>query len=209
MNKRYIKAILIGAAFGLATLLSLATCHSLDGITVANIQMSHIPLWDTHATSSRHVRPDLQATAVLLRFCMLLLHNGYYYLVVPIIVCCLFAKLEDLNESNIPAIAFRRALKATGLALTGLWILCLIVLAIMYRYDLSRYLGWDTIALATLEFMGFIPLSIVVGFMVSIFLGISPFIFVATLTWHYHSAKQKWSEKIAGVQSESADVVQK
>lgn len=209
MNKRYIKAILIGAALGLATLLSWATCHSLTAFTFAGVPMSYIPFWDTHSSAYRHVRPDLQAAAVLLRFCMLLFHNGYNFLLPPILVCCLIAKLEDLKDSNIAGVAFRRALKATGLVLLGLWLLGLIAFAIIARDGLSPYLSWDIIPLALLEFIGFIPVSIAEGLSLSVYLGISPVIFAAALICHYCAAKQEWSKRIAQVQSECADVHQK
>jgi hypothetical protein len=204
VNKRYIYAILIGAALGLATLLSWATCHTLQGVTVAGTQMSYIPFWDTHSYAYRHVRPDLQAAALLLRFCMLLLHYGYNFLLPPILVCCLIAKLEDLKDSNIAGVAFRRALKATGMALLGLWVLGLIAFAISARDGLSPYLSWDILPLAALEFIGFIPVSMAEGLSLSVSLGISPVIFAATLTWHYRAASQEWSKRISAMQNKVA-----
>ncbi|PZM82520.1 MAG: hypothetical protein DKT66_11015 [Candidatus Melainabacteria bacterium] len=209
MNKRYIKAILIGAAFGLATLLSWATCHSLTAFTFAGIPMHYIPFWDTHSSAYRHVRPDLQAAAVLLRFCMLLLHNGYNYLLPPILVCCLIAKLEDLKDSNIVGVAFRRALKATGLILLVLWLIGMSAFAIIARDSLSPYLSWDIIPLAALEFIGIIAVSIAEELTLSVTMGISPVIFAATFIWHYCAAQQEWSKKITQVQSDCADVHQK
>lgn len=194
--------MLIGAAFGLATLLSLATCHSLDGVSFAGVPMHYIPFWDTHSSAYRHVRPDLQAAALLLRFCMLLLHKGFDFLLVPILVCCLIAKLEDFKDSNIAGIAFRRALKATGLTLLCLWVLGLIAFAVIARDGLSPYLSWDVIPLAALEFIGFIPVSMAEGLTLSVSVGISPIIFVTALIWHYSAAKQEWSERRAQVKSE-------
>lgn len=209
MNNRYIKAILIGAAFGLATLLNWATCHRLEGITVAGTQIPYIPLWDTHSSAYRHVRPDLQAAAVLLRFCILLLHYGFNFLLPPILVCCLIAKLEDLKESNFVGVAFRRALKATGLILLGLWLIGMSAFAIIARDSLSPYLSWDIIPLAALEFIGIIAVSIAEGLSLSVYLGISPVIFAAALICHYCAAKQEWSKRITQVQSECDDVHQK
>lgn len=79
----------------------------------------------------------------------------------------------------------------------GLWLLALIAFAITARDGLSPYLSWDILPLAALEFIGFIPVSMAEGLTLSVSLGISPVIFVATLNWHYCAAKQEWSKRIS------------
>lgn len=111
MNNRYINAIAIGAIVGVFLLLCSAFAPYIDNF---------------YSDPYRHV-----IGCVLLRFRELFLEQGQYFLLIPVCLACGLAKLESLSASNVSGVAFRRALKLTGLILLGLFAVTLAPLSLL------------------------------------------------------------------------------
>lgn len=196
MNRRYIKAVLIGAGIGLAVLAAIAAFHApYEGAAfLKDFRTFQIPFWDT-SSKLTHIRPDLQLTAVFLRFCMLVLQHGFYFLFVPICLLCLLAKLEDFTEPNSTGVVVRRAIKSTGLVLLVLYSLYLCGLVALFFSDELGKLSWETLPLRLLEVFVWIVYSICIGLTVSIF-GIAEVIFVVCLAYQFYAAEYRKAEDI-------------
>lgn len=111
MNKRYINAIAIGAILGLFALVCAAFEPYVDNF---------------YSDPYRYV-----IGCVLFRFRELFLGQGQYFLFISVCLACGLAALEDLSASNFAGVAFRRALKLTGLILLGLFVVTLAPLSLL------------------------------------------------------------------------------
>lgn len=111
MSTRYINAFAIGAIVGVFLLVCAAFAPYIDNF---------------YTDPYSHV-----LGCVLLRFRELFLEHGQYFLLIPVCFACGLAKLESLSASNLAVVAFRRALKLTGLILLGLFAVTLAPLSLL------------------------------------------------------------------------------
>jgi hypothetical protein len=126
MKSSYRKAIVAGTALGLYALVSSALSpHVFDAGSSLPI-----PTWDTRLSSGTydHIQTltiGLEFQAVFLRFCFLLIESGFWYFVVPIVLCCSFAQLTEFGRTNFVARLLVRSIKLTGLMLGLLYMLAM------------------------------------------------------------------------------------
>lgn len=124
MNNRYINAILIGASIGIYFLGSNA-CFP-DGMFqfIPYHQMRHVPLWDfNQGLDASDLSVRLQYKAILLRFCLLFLEHGFYFLAIPIAFSCSLVRLNEVDEQFSGWILLRRTVKLTGAIMLSLYLI--------------------------------------------------------------------------------------
>ncbi len=176
MTKRYIKAILIGSAIGIFALASEAA-RQYDRCllpTPFDLQL-YIPIWDDAQTKElAKLRPDLQIKAVFLRFCLLFMAYGYYFLLVPIGFSFMMVKLGEVRDEYSLAVSFRRAIKSAGLVL--LFLLTVMTIPVVFSRD------------TLMEGVGEVVLNIWELFKTSIFFGVAEIIFLIAFGWHLFCA---------------------
>ncbi len=131
MKSNYRKAIIVGSLIGLYALVA-AALH--PAIFELNSSLE-IPFWDKRITGYELHMPTLtlglELQAVFLRFCTLLIENGFWYFMVPIGLSCSFVKLSDIGRTKFFARLLLRSIKLTGLILGGLCLLALILMSII------------------------------------------------------------------------------
>lgn len=147
MTLRYTNAILIGSAIGLFALASVSITpvmnHPWNSHGIVLTRTQSIPLWDFHQFSptgefsldrrrrnyAQGPAHELHYKAIFLRFCMLFLQDGFYFLAIPIFLACLMTKLQELEDPYSSLVCFRRSIKLTGVMLLGIYVVfstCLI-----------------------------------------------------------------------------------
>lgn len=117
-KRHYFRAVSIGMAVGLFCALVFAIFGG-DGFP-------EIPFWDWGELGPDNLRPgaslNLQFTAVLLRLCMVLLDNGFSFIIFPIAVAIL---LERHSETTFVKTVYQ-SLSLTFLAYFCVWIMYLV-----------------------------------------------------------------------------------
>ena len=124
MNRRYIYAALIGAAIGLFALVS-TSCKPVPDFPpiISRVETLRIPYWDNW--KHEYDPPEkvgLEYKAVMLRFCMIFLNDGFYYFAIPVCLALLMTKWNDLKDEYSGWVCLRRALKLTGKVLLVIYI---------------------------------------------------------------------------------------
>lgn len=130
MDRRYTKAILIGAVVGIYGIACTACFPDSPLQLFPYDGRMYIPLWDAFQnTLPRGERLDLQYTAVFYRFCLIFLEHGFYFLAVPILFSCGMAKLNEINDPYSELVCLRRAIKLTGLIMLSFYLLAILLMA--------------------------------------------------------------------------------
>ncbi|MBA3856531.1 MAG: hypothetical protein C0507_06420 [Cyanobacteria bacterium PR.3.49] len=130
LQRKYKNAILIGAAIGVVAIMSAAE-QSFSPFTenLAGGGM-YIPGWDGYRDFTPSLSLDLKHQAVLLRFCQIIVEDGFTYLMIPCLIVLAWTKLDDLGKRNGILFCLSRSLLVTFLgtscvtfvmAVLGIW----------------------------------------------------------------------------------------
>jgi hypothetical protein len=86
--------------------------------------MRHVPFWDfNQGVDASNVSITLQYRAIFLRFCLLFLEYGFYFLAIPIAFSCSMVRLNEGDEQFSSWILLRRSLKLTGAIMLSLYLI--------------------------------------------------------------------------------------
>lgn len=208
MNRRYTKAILIGTAIGVCALAYEAASPVPPSLPLTSFELVPVPFWDlSSGTIFKCSRPDLLIAALFLRFCIMSLEQGYYFLLVPICLACIMARLGEINDENCLATSFRRAIKSTGLILLCLW------LWFASSFALVILLGSGSLLISPLEELMLllcsaplmILMSLIEGLKFSILFGIAEVIFLMSFAWQIYHAEYRKADAIVKAHSNLFD----
>lgn len=204
MNRRYIKAILIGTAIGVCALAYETASPVPPSLPLASFdQLVRVPFWDlSSGTILTCSRPDLLIAALFLRFCIMFLEQGYYFLLVPSCLACIMARLGEINDENCLATSFRRAIKSTGLILLCLWLWFASSFAVILLGSGSLLISpLDELMLLLCSAPLMILMSLIEGLKFSILFGIAEVIFLISLAWQIYHAEYRRADAIVKAHS--------
>ena len=118
LQRKYKNAILIGAAIGVIAIMS-AAVHSFSPFTenLAGGGM-YIPGWDGYRDFTPSLLLDLKHQAVLLRFCQIIVEDGFTYLMIPCLIVLAWTRLDDLGKRNGILSCLSRSLLSTTIGMS-------------------------------------------------------------------------------------------